>query len=50
MKKQLLISYVVEAETELEAINHLKALMYYLPEHYVQNFEIFDVRNVEVNA
>ena len=47
MKKNLLISYVVEANTDLEAGSHLRALMYLLPEHYVKNFEVFDVQDVD---
>ncbi len=50
MKKQLLISYVVDdVETDLQAVSHFRALMYQIPEHYVKNFEVFDVRNVEEN-
>jgi hypothetical protein len=47
--KNILISYAVDADTEIEAVNHLKALMYLLPEHYVKNFEIFDIQDVEEN-
>jgi hypothetical protein len=49
MKKNLLISYVADAETDLKAISHFRALMYLLPEHYVKNFEIFDIQDVEEN-
>lgn len=50
MKKQLLISYVVDdVDNDLQAVSHLRALMYYLPEKYVSNFEVFDVRDVEVS-
>lgn len=45
--KNILISYVVDADTEIEAVNHLKALMYLLPEHYVKNFQIFDICDVD---
>lgn len=50
MKKNLLISYVVDdVDTELQAISHFRALMYHLPEHYVKNFEVFDVQDVNEN-
>ena len=49
--KNVLISYRVEADTDLKALSHVRALMYLLPEHYVANMEVFDVLDVqEVNA
>jgi hypothetical protein len=49
--KNILISYRVDAETDMEALTHLRGLMYLLPEHYVANMEVFDVLDVqEVNA
>ena len=49
--KNILISYRVEAETDLKALSHLRALMYLIPEHYVANMEVFDIQDVEeVNA
>jgi hypothetical protein len=37
MKKNLLISYVVDdVESDIQAVSHLRALMYYLPEHYAE--------------
>jgi hypothetical protein len=50
MKKNLLISYVVDdVDTELQAVSHFRALMYHLPQHYVKNFEVFDVQDVKEN-
>ena len=49
MKKNLLISYVVDdVESDIQAVSHLRALMYHLPEHYADKFEVFDVLDVEV--
>ena len=45
--KNVLISYRVEADTDLKALSHVRALMYLLPEHYVSNMEVFDVLDVE---
>jgi hypothetical protein len=45
--KNVLISYRVEADTDLKALSHVRALMYLLPEHYVANMEVFDVLDVE---
>jgi hypothetical protein len=48
MKKNLLISYVVDdVESDIQAVSHLRALMYHLPEHYADKFEVFDVLDVE---
>ena len=47
--KNILISYRVEADTDLQALSHLRGLMYLLPEHYVANMEVFDVLDVEEN-
>ena len=44
--KNLLISYRVEADTDLQALSHLRGLMYLLPEHYVANMEVFDILEV----
>jgi hypothetical protein len=44
--KNVLISYRVDADTELKAVSHVRALMYLLPEHYVANMEVFDVQDV----
>ena len=47
--KNVLISYRVDAETDLQAISHVRALMYLIPEHYVANMDIFDIQEVEEN-
>ena len=47
--KNVLISYRVDAETDLEAISHVRGLMYNLPEHYVKNMDIFEILEVENN-
>lgn len=47
--KNVLISYVVDADTDLQAVSNVRALMYFLPEHYVANMEVFDVLDVEEN-
>jgi hypothetical protein len=44
--KNVLISYRIDAETGIEAVSHVRALMYNLPEHYVKNMEVFDVLDV----
>jgi len=48
--KNVLISYVVDAETDLKAVSHVRALMYLLPEHYVAKMEVFDVLDVVEEA
>jgi len=45
-KKNVLISFVTEAETDLQAISSLRALMYYLPENHVERFEAFEILDV----
>jgi len=45
-KKNVLISFVTEAETDLQAISSLRALMYYLPENHVEKFEAFEILDV----
>lgn len=45
--KNVLISYRVDADTDIEAVSHVRALMYNLPVHYVENMEVFDVLEVE---
>ena len=47
--KNVLISYRVDAETDLQAVSHVRGLMYNLPEHYVANMEIFEILDVEEN-
>jgi hypothetical protein len=50
LMKNVLISYVVDAETDLKAVSHVRALMYLLPEHYVAKMEVFDVLDVVEEA
>ena len=46
MKKNVLISYVVEADTDLEAIFALNKTLYSLPESELVKFDAFDVLEV----
>jgi hypothetical protein len=46
MKKNVLISYVVEAETDLKAIFALNKSLSTLPESELEKFEAFDVVEV----
>ena len=46
-KKNVLISFVTEAETDLQAISSLKALMFYLPENHAERFDVFEILDVE---
>ena len=43
MKKNVLISFVTEAETELEAIFALNKILYQLPDKDLVKFDVFDV-------
>jgi hypothetical protein len=45
--KNILISYVIDADTDKEAISHLKALLYLLPQDYAKNFQVFDICDVD---
>ena len=47
MKKNVLISFVTEADTDLQAISELRKVMFQLPESVVEKFEAFEVLNVE---
>jgi len=47
MKKNVLISFVIEADTDLQAISELRKVMFQLPESVVEKFEAFEVLNVE---
>jgi hypothetical protein len=48
MKKNVLISLIVDnVESDIQAVSHLRALMYYLPENHADRFEVFDVLDVE---
>ena len=46
MKKNVLISYVVEAETDVSAIFALRKSLSYLPESELEKFDAFDVLEV----
>jgi len=46
MKKNVLISFTTEADTDLQAVMALRKLMYKLPESDVEKFEVFDVLDV----
>ncbi len=43
MKKNVLISFVTEAETELDAVFALNKILYQLPESDLVKFDVFDV-------
>ena len=43
MKKNVLISFIVEAETDLEAVFALNKILYQLPESDLVKFDVFDV-------
>ena len=43
MKKNVLISFVTEAETELEAVFNLNKILYQLPDKDLVKFDVFDV-------
>jgi hypothetical protein len=51
MKKNVLISFVTEADTDLEAVFSLNKVFTQLPESDLVKFDVFDVLEVtEVNA
>jgi len=43
MKKNVLISFITEAETELEAVFALNKILYQLPDKDLVKFDVFDV-------
>jgi hypothetical protein len=45
-KKNVLVSFVTEAETDLEAVFALNKIMYQLPESDVVKFDAFEVLDV----
>jgi hypothetical protein len=47
MKKNVLISFVTEADTDFKAISELRKVMFQLPESVVEKFDAFDVLDVE---
>ena len=51
MKKNVLISFITEADTDLEAVFNLNKVFLALPESDLVKFDTFDVLDVEeVNA
>jgi hypothetical protein len=49
MKKIVLVSYVVEADTDVAAIFALRRSLAYLPEGELEKFEAFNVVDFEGN-
>ena len=47
MKKNVLISFVTEADTDLDAILELRKVMYKFPKSVLEKFEAFEVLDVE---
>jgi hypothetical protein len=47
MKKNILISFITEADTDLQAIWNLNKVMQKLPESDLEKFDAFEVLNVE---
>lgn len=43
MKKNVLISFVTEADTDLDAVFSLNKILYKLPETDIVKFDVFDV-------
>ncbi len=43
MKKNVLISFVTEAETEIEAVFNLNRILYKLSDEDLVKFDVFDV-------
>ena len=43
MKKNVLISFIVEAETDLQAVFALNKILYQLPDKDLVKFDVFDV-------
>lgn len=46
-KKNVLVSYIVEADSDLKAIFALKNTLFQLPDSELVKFEAFDVLDVE---
>jgi hypothetical protein len=49
MKKNVLISYVVEADTDLKAVFELQKSLRYLPDSELIKFDAFEVLDVKEN-
>ena len=43
MKKNVLISFITEAETDLEAVFALNKILFQLPDSDLVKFDVFDV-------
>ena len=43
MKKNVLISFITEAETDIEAVFALNKILYQLPDKDLVKFDVFDV-------
>ena len=43
MKKNVLISFITEAETDIEAVFALNKILYQLPDSDLVKFDVFDV-------
>ena len=50
MKKNVLVSFVTEADSDLSAVFALNKIMYKLPESDVVKFDVFDVLDVVEEA
>jgi hypothetical protein len=51
MKKNVLISFITEAETDIEAVFALNKILYQLPDSDLVKFDVFDVVECDgVNA
>jgi|688.fasta_scaffold41815_12 hypothetical protein len=43
MKKNVLISFITEAETDIEAVFNLNKVLFQLPDSDLVKFDVFDV-------
>ena len=50
MKKNVLISFVTEAETELEAVFALNKILFQLSDLDLAKFDVFDVVDCDVKS
>ena len=46
MKKNVLISFITEADTDLQAVFNLNKVFLALPESDLKNFDVFEVLDV----
>lgn len=47
MKKNVLVSFITEADTDLQAVFNLNKVLYKLSDNDLQKFEAFEVLDVE---